>query len=132
MTSSLRFKSFMFGIIFASTTWAVSLYLYWRLTQDSSKYTSTQSPFNLSSKYSRKSYVNLPYEDDFKKFIRSKSKYFDPNKYENSDKLVKQLQSKLIKPVGHIDEGKDNQFYKQIYYLYRCWLNDYFRLTLLI
>lgn len=105
MSSSLRFKSFIFGIIFASTTWAVSLYLYWRLTLDSGKYTPTQSPFNLSAKFSRKGYVNLPYEDDFKKFMRSKSKYFDPNKYENSDRLVKQLHPKLIKPVEHIDEG---------------------------
>lgn len=103
----MRFKSFLFGIIFASTTWAVSLYLYWRLTQDSSssKYTPTQPSFMLSAKYSRKGDVNLPYEDDFKKYMRSKAKYFDPDKFENSDKLLKHLQPKLIKPVGYMDEG---------------------------
>uniref|UniRef100_A0A1B6DK05 Polypeptide N-acetylgalactosaminyltransferase n=1 Tax=Clastoptera arizonana TaxID=38151 RepID=A0A1B6DK05_9HEMI len=102
--SSKRFKSFLFGILFASVTWAVSLYLYWTLTQDSNSYVTTRKPWRPSTRIMSND-VLLPYEDDEKNRIRSKSKYFSP--YKNSEGLKKQLQAKLVKPITEVPVPED-------------------------
>lgn len=106
VTSSKRFKSFLFGIIFASATWAVSLYLYWKLTQDSNNYVTTKKPWLPTKIISND--VLLPYEDNDKNRERSKSKYYSPYKYKNSEALINQLQPKLVKPKSEafVQEGK--------------------------
>lgn len=42
-------KSFLYGIFFASITWAVSLYLYWQLNKNDFSLITTTSPLSLSN-----------------------------------------------------------------------------------
>uniref|UniRef100_A0A1B6L1B4 Uncharacterized protein n=1 Tax=Graphocephala atropunctata TaxID=36148 RepID=A0A1B6L1B4_9HEMI len=105
-SSSKRFKSFLFGILFASVTWSISLYLYWRLTHSTSDHSSTNKPSSLNQGYFHNDII-LPYENDEKKLQRSRSKYYSENKYKNSEALMNQLKPEIIKPRTEIDKGKD-------------------------
>lgn len=111
-SSNKRFKSFLLGILFASVTWSISLYLYWKLTEVTKSQTSTKSPDVTSAKrfHQLKNDVYLPYEIDDKKIQRAKSKYFAQNKYKNSDNLINQLKPKLVEPIVNVDKGKTSQF----------------------
>lgn len=110
MVSSKRFRSFFFGIVFASFTWTVILYLYWTLNQTEDTRNTIRRP-TLASMVQKSNFmlndILIPYEMDEKKIKRSKSKYlaFD-NKYKNSDSLKKHLKPERIQPLLDIDKGK--------------------------
>uniref|UniRef100_A0A1B6JV54 Polypeptide N-acetylgalactosaminyltransferase n=2 Tax=Homalodisca TaxID=139475 RepID=A0A1B6JV54_9HEMI len=102
-SSSKRFRSFMFGILFASVTWSISLYLYWRLTHSTSDFSSTRKPSSLHQDFVHNDIV-IPYENDEKKLKRSMSKYYPQNKYKNSEALINKLKPEIIKPRIEIDK----------------------------
>lgn len=107
-SSSKRFRSFLFGILFASVTWSISLYLYWRLTQTADRHTATRQPSYPSIVRKAQILQNdilIPYEMDEKKIKRSKSKYFADSKFKNSDSLKNHLKPQHIKPLVDIDKG---------------------------
>lgn len=104
-----RFRSFILGILFASVTWSVSLYLYWRLNQATSNYKTTKNPVSsetYSKQYQLKNDIFLPYESDEKKIQRSMSKYFGKGEFKNSETLKEHLKPVKIKPISDVDEGK--------------------------
>ncbi|XP_075212719.1 polypeptide N-acetylgalactosaminyltransferase 35A-like [Lycorma delicatula] len=107
LLSNVRYKSFLWGIVFSSLTWAVSLYLYWLLTQDDSIQNPTRrsfTPSKLSKSFNKFDSVNevvvLPYEDNDLQRMRAKSKY-----YKNSNSVINQLKPKLIKPNVPLPQG---------------------------
>lgn len=104
-TLSKKFRSFLFGILFASVTWSISLYLYWKLNETTVSYSSTRKPNNFASIPNRplQNDILLPYENDEKKLQRSKSKYYS-NKYKNSETLINHLQPEKVKPIVDVDE----------------------------
>lgn len=105
--SSKRFRSFFLGILFASVTWSISLYLYWRLNQATLSYKTTRRPISSESHqaYQLKNDIFLPYEKDEKKLQRSMSKYFGKGEYKNSETLKEHLKPEKIKPLVDMDEG---------------------------
>lgn len=105
-----RFKPFVCGILFASVTWSISLYLYWWLTQTTGGFVSTRKPVAAELHQSRgiSNDIVLPYENDENKLKRSKSKYFAPNKFKNSDSLINHLQPEPIKPAVDVDKGNNH------------------------
>ncbi|PNF43408.1 Polypeptide N-acetylgalactosaminyltransferase 35A [Cryptotermes secundus] len=99
-----RYNSFLLGIAFASITWAVSLYLYSVITQESSAKlaTTSKAPFiDVSTPNSND--IDIPLEPKAEgKSVHSLKNGHYWNGYKNSDTLIHKLQPKTLKP--HIDE----------------------------
>ncbi|XP_067005377.2 polypeptide N-acetylgalactosaminyltransferase 11 [Anabrus simplex] len=124
MVSITRYNSFIWGIIFASVTWTVSLYLYSRLSRESSPskwgMLKGSTPAPVSGNHFRHpkqeplkapdlSYrdnnlldndIVLPYETEGKSAYYNKKKYF-----QNSDALIKQLQPVPVKSGKKLPDG---------------------------
>lgn len=87
-----RYSYFFLGILVASLTWAVSIYLYWSLNKETHySHTSNNSP--VVSHFKRKHSPNdiiLPYEDDDRKRQRAKSKYYDPKGVLKKSDIIRQ------------------------------------------
>lgn len=107
MTNVKRYYYFLLGIIAASITWSVVLYLYLRLGNDSSTNVDTNvHSFNNSKQntkkkltYNMKDDVVIPYENNIRSLFYQKKKY-----YKNSAKLIKDLQPVI--PGTSKDFGK--------------------------
>lgn len=99
---STRYASFMSGIIIASITWAFSLYLYSKLSQNAN----TANPTMLVAEYT------IPLEESVfhQKIIHdNRISIHDKEKMgmkKNSDKLIQQLQPVPIKPSEVLGNGK--------------------------
>lgn len=105
-----RYSYFFLGILVASFTWAVSIYLYWSLNKETHfPHTSNSAP---AAHFKRKHTPNdiiIPYEDDDKKRQRAKSKYYDPKGVlKNKDIVRQKLKPVPIKPVSETN----NEFYE--------------------
>ncbi|KAL0276844.1 UNVERIFIED_CONTAM: hypothetical protein PYX00_004322 [Menopon gallinae] len=94
MSNVKRYYSFLLGIIAASITWSVVLYLYIKLGNDLHKslpkvISANHTIQNAKEKqvYKIENDIVLPYENSLKSLYYQKKKYF-----RNSEKLVKQLQ----------------------------------------
>ncbi|KAK0078663.1 hypothetical protein PV325_002222 [Microctonus aethiopoides] len=100
---STRYASFMSGIIIASITWAFSLYLYSKLSQNAN----TANPTMLVAEYS------IPLEESvFHQRIIHDNRISNHDKEKmgmkkNSDKLIQQLQPVPIKPSEVLGNGLD-------------------------
>lgn len=119
LSSSKRFKSFLFGILFASVTWSISLYLYWKLTQSTDGHNATRRPSfqsSLKKAHIMENDILIPYEMDKNKIKRSKSKYFGDGKYKNSDALKNHLKPQNIKPLVDVNKGNNCSFKNVICY----------------
>ncbi|XP_049764207.1 polypeptide N-acetylgalactosaminyltransferase 35A [Schistocerca cancellata] len=79
---SLRYNSFIVGVLVASVTWAISLFLYWRIAGIGLQVESPSS--------------RMPVDPD--------SKSHDAGSYKNSDKLLSYLQQKAFKPLSVLDQ----------------------------
>ncbi|XP_073989457.1 polypeptide N-acetylgalactosaminyltransferase 35A-like [Rhodnius prolixus] len=104
-----RYTYFCIGIIVASVTWAVSLYLYWRLNSENGLH-KPQSTFYPSFHRAAPNSLNdviIPYEDDDKKRFRAKKKYFDPLLNSISDNDIVRQKLKPV-PVKGRFSGKNN------------------------
>ncbi|XP_039280428.1 polypeptide N-acetylgalactosaminyltransferase 11 [Nilaparvata lugens] len=111
MASTVRYNSFCWGIVFASITWMIILYMYWLLNTDSThSFQQTTLPFTPSQPRINNE-ILLPYEDNDAQRQRAKQKYFKnqnylpKTKYKNSKKLIQQLQPELIKPNIDLPNG---------------------------
>lgn len=87
-------RSFLCGIFVASTTWCVSLYLYWILVQNSNDTIATSLPKVLSN--TQRNALQLVESDEQKQYLYNK---FDKEKkYRKiSQKLLNELQPVPIK-----------------------------------
>lgn len=94
MSNVKRYYSFLLGIIAASVTWSVVLYLYVKLGNDFHTnfiQKDVSSNFTLQNSKEKQAYkmsedAAMPYDND-------KSSYYQRKKYyKNSEKLIKQLQ----------------------------------------
>lgn len=83
-----RYSCFLLGIIVASFTWAVSIYLYWSLNKE--KYVSHTLNSSIGYRRQMQNDIVIPYEDDEKKRWRAKSKYYDPNNLIKKDDIIRQ------------------------------------------
>ncbi|XP_011306982.1 polypeptide N-acetylgalactosaminyltransferase 35A [Fopius arisanus] len=92
---STRYASFISGIVIASLTWAFSLYLYSKLSQNPNNVNPTMLI----------SYLN-PQEDSLLSERMLLNNAFDGGK-KNSDKLIKQLQPVPVRPVKTLGDGLD-------------------------
>ncbi|KAJ8687555.1 hypothetical protein QAD02_023349 [Eretmocerus hayati] len=116
---STKFASFFYGIVIASLTWAFSLYLYWKLTQNDSNINPTMLALS-EPKTPKESYFNQkqhhPQSDDDKSHL-SKENLIDnkdvkndlkfKNSYKNSEKLLQQLKPVPLKPAHPVGQGLD-------------------------
>ncbi|XP_012251847.2 polypeptide N-acetylgalactosaminyltransferase 35A isoform X2 [Athalia rosae] len=121
---STRYASFLSGIVIASVTWAFSLYLYSRLSQNTNTANPTtyvsdfsrplkESVFDQRSNIKHDSSIVRNFEDIFYKGesngkdaynFKSKKKY---QGFENSNKLLQQLQPVPVKPAVTVGQGLD-------------------------
>ncbi|XP_011647130.1 polypeptide N-acetylgalactosaminyltransferase 11-like, partial [Pogonomyrmex barbatus] len=108
---STRYVSFLSGIVIASLTWAFSLYLYSRLTQNAI----TTSPTMLSLSNHRESIDKEMLRDNIiiarneKQIIIGKNAYnLKSNKdSRNNNLLLQQLQPVPVKPAITLEQGLD-------------------------
>ncbi|KAK7789740.1 hypothetical protein R5R35_010989 [Gryllus longicercus] len=113
-----RYNSFWFGIIFASATWTISLYLYTKLSKESySSKWSTSQPFVAVNIPNKDHSALLKHEtfldtnkvdgDDILPFEgKGKSAYYNKRKYfKNSDGLIKHLQPVAPKSSKTLPDG---------------------------
>lgn len=110
-------KSFIWGIIFASITWIISLYLYWQLSlSNANMVTSTQfiSPSEFMNHAPKAVNHNIMGNEipennvrkkwnDWKDKMNNKKAFF--KKYHNSDNLIKSLQPVYPKDETLEDPG---------------------------
>ena len=114
---STKYASFFYGIVIASVTWAFSLYLYSRLSQNVDIANPTmfisdlpnplkESTFDQRSRQRQdhNNYVNKMN----KELIGGKEQYdLKPKKdYKNSEKLLQQLKPVPVKPAVTIGQGE--------------------------
>ncbi|XP_050575645.1 polypeptide N-acetylgalactosaminyltransferase 35A [Bombus affinis] len=117
---STRYVSFISGIIIASLTWASSLYLYSRLSQNTNTANPTMlvlenSKLGKDSQFYHKTYSNqhLKFHNNLiahhdKQSMIDKGTYnLRRNAYKNSDKLLQQLQPVPVKPAVTLGQGLD-------------------------
>lgn len=115
---STRYVSFIFGIIIASLTWASSLYLYSRLSQNTNTANPTMlvlenSKLGKDSQFYHKTYSNqhlkfhnnLIAHHDKQSMIDKDTYNLRRNAYKNSDKLLQQLQPVPVKPAVTLGQG---------------------------
>lgn len=118
MSNVKRYYSFLLGIIAASITWSVVLYLYIRLGNDIRKslpskvISANRTVQDAKEKqgYRIENDIVLPYENSLKSLYYQKKKYF-----KNSEKLVKQLQPAA--PVVSNGLGRCDIFRMVVHYL---------------
>lgn len=113
---SIRYASFFYGIIIASVTWAFSLYLYLKLSQNDNIVNPTMLVSDLPDVF-KESYFDQTYKQKLeyknhihksdKKLIDYKNHYDVKSRkdYKNSDKLLQQLQPIPLKPSVTIGQG---------------------------
>lgn len=110
-------RSFVFGIIVASTTWCFSLYLYWSLTRTSSDI--PLKSFQLAPVPDSQQYVALKhsnYHNDLNQLNDKESKYQmqKDNLYKKykKEKKFRKISQKLVDELKPIQEpgGKGNVF----------------------
>ncbi|XP_076482440.1 polypeptide N-acetylgalactosaminyltransferase 35A isoform X2 [Bombus vancouverensis nearcticus] len=117
---STRYISFISGIIIASLTWASSLYLYSRLSQNTNTANPTMlvlenSKLGKDSQFYHKTYSNqhLKFHNNLiahhdKQSMIDKGTYnLRRNAFKNSDKLLQQLQPVPVKPAVTLGQGLD-------------------------
>ena len=113
---STRYASFFYGIVIASITWAFSLYLYSRLTQNDNTVNPTmlvsdlpnalkESTFDqrLKNKYENNNHIHK-----INKEITKGKEYYDfisKKEYKNSDRLLQQLKAVPVKPAVTVGQG---------------------------
>lgn len=124
----VSFTSFFYGILIASVTWALSLYMYARLSQNDDLANPTMLISDLPNslkdstfdQQSRKWLENTHYNNHNnsliwpqkyvnrmnKDTVLGKDQYDSKFKYKNSDKLLEQLKPIPIKPSVIIGQGK--------------------------
>lgn len=102
-------RSFVFGIIVASTTWCFSLYLYWSLTRNSSDV--PLKAFQLAPVPDSQHYVALKhsnYHNDLNQFNDKEAKYQgqkdDLYKKYKKEKKFRRISQKLMDELKPIQE----------------------------
>ncbi|XP_031848535.1 polypeptide N-acetylgalactosaminyltransferase 35A [Nomia melanderi] len=117
---STRYFSFLSGVIIASLTWAFSLYLYSRLSQNTDVIyptilVSDSSKLLNESTFDHKAYNdrelrlrdNLIFHDE-KEVLAYKNSYgLKKSNYKNNDALLQQLQPIPVKPAVTLGQGLD-------------------------
>lgn len=112
---STRYVSFISGMVIASLTWAFSLYLYSRLSQNTDAVNPTMlmsenikslDEFTYDSKkYNAKSHNNLMTHRDKESSMDKGGYNLKGNNFKNSDKLLQQLQPVPIKSAVTLGQG---------------------------
>lgn len=102
-------RSFLFGIIVASTTWCFSLYLYWSLTRTSDV---PLKSFQLAPVPDSQNYVALKhsnYHNDLNQVSDKESKYQEQKDYlykkYKKDKKFRGISQKLMDELRPIQEN---------------------------
>nr|XP_012148376.1 PREDICTED: polypeptide N-acetylgalactosaminyltransferase 35A [Megachile rotundata] len=117
---STRYVSFLSGMIIASLTWAFSLYLYSRLSQNTDTVNPTmlisgngklpnESAYNYKkyNEQSSKLHNNLIIHHDKDSMMGKDTYNLKGNNFKNSDKLLQQLQPMPIKSAVTLEQGLD-------------------------
>lgn len=110
---STRYVSFLSGIVIASLTWAFSLYLYSRLSQNSIAASPTMLVPGISIHREKEIDKEIMLRDNIivahneKQILSDKKSYnFKDNKdYRNNNLLLQQLRPVLVKPAVTLDKG---------------------------
>ena len=113
--TSTRYASFVLGIIISSVTWAFSLYLYSKLSQNVNTESSALIGTELGNSYAPRAIdeqaikLNKNGSHKFDEKAGSNWNSINPDNgskfFKNSKKLVKQLQPVPIKPAITLDPG---------------------------
>ncbi|XP_072761861.1 polypeptide N-acetylgalactosaminyltransferase 35A [Anoplolepis gracilipes] len=112
---STRYVSFLSGIVIASLTWAFSLYLYSRLSQNNVAASPTMLVSGISIQREREIDKEIMLRDNIivphneKQILSDKKAYnLDSSKdYRNNNSLLQQLQPVPVKPAVTLDEDLD-------------------------
>lgn len=115
-------RSFLYGIIVASTTWCFSLYLYWLLTKDTTDIAS--NPFRWLATPNSQQYIALRHKnlsnkqnqltDNNDKSQKMQEEKDDLYKKYKKEKKFRQISQRLIDELTPIEvksnQGKSNNF----------------------
>lgn len=115
---STRYISFISGIVIASLTWAISLYLYSKLSQNANTINPTMLTPDRSKLSKQSTFDHGVYNDhelglrDNRVFHRDKETMVDKGTYnlkgrnfKNSEKLLQQLMPVPVKPTVTLGQG---------------------------
>ncbi|XP_008213320.2 polypeptide N-acetylgalactosaminyltransferase 35A [Nasonia vitripennis] len=115
---STRYASFFYGIVIASVTWAFSLYLYSRLSQNDNNVNPTMFVSDLPNSLKESTFdqrIRQRQENSNsiyklgKELVGGKEQYDwkSRREYKNSDKLLQQLMPVPVKPSVTVGQGLD-------------------------